>query len=107
MDNLLVEVRYVEDDTRQSPGRLTGTLITYGEVARDRAERFMRGALAWAEAGIVINEQHNRAAPIVRAVPFLDGDALKIDAALAEHPARPRCCRQRQRRPANRPVGGV
>ena len=82
MDNLLVEIRYLADDTRQSPGRLTGTLITYGEVARDRAERFMRGALAWAEAGIVINEQHNRSAPIVRAVPFLDGDALKIDAAL-------------------------
>ena len=26
-DNLLVEVRYVEDDTRQTPGRLTGTLV--------------------------------------------------------------------------------
>ena len=32
MDNLLIEVRYVEDDTRQSPGRLTGTLLTYGET---------------------------------------------------------------------------
>ena len=82
MDNLLVEVRYVEDDTRQSPGRLTGTLVTYGERARDRAERFASGALKWAELGIVINEQHNRAAPIVRAIPFLDGDELRIDTAL-------------------------
>ena len=83
MDNLLVEVRYVEDDTRQSPGRLTGTLLTYGEVARDRPERFMRGALKWDDdAGIVINLQHVRSQIITRAFPFLDGDALKIDAAL-------------------------
>ena len=82
MDNLLVEVRFLEDDTRQSPGRLIGTLVTYGERARDRAERFRRDALQWADGGIVINEQHNRMAPILRTVPFLDGDALNIDAPL-------------------------
>ena len=33
MDNLLVEVRFAEDETRQSPGRLTGTLLTYSKRA--------------------------------------------------------------------------
>ena len=80
--DLLVEIRFLEDDTRQSPGRLTGTLVTYGEQARDRPEGFLRDALKWAETGIVINEQHNRQAPILRTIPFLEGDALKIDAPL-------------------------
>ena len=83
MDQLLCEVRF-EDDGRDSPGRLTGTLVTYLEVARDRPELFIRGALDWEDGGIVINEMHNRQAPIVRAVPFLDGDALRIDVALPD-----------------------
>lgn len=84
MDNLLCEVRFEEATDRLSPGRLTGTLLTYEVRARDRAELFARGALSWPEHGIVINEQHNRQASIVRAVPFLDGDALKIDVALPD-----------------------
>ena len=82
MDNLLIEVRYVEDDTRQSPGRLTGTLLTYGEQSRDRPELFRAGALAWDDGGIIINEQHNRAAPIVRTIPFLVENELRIDTPL-------------------------
>ena len=82
MDNLLVEVRFVEDATRQSPGRLTGTLLTYGEMARDRAEKILDNALRWDETGIVIYEQHERTAPIVRAVPFLENRELRIDVAL-------------------------
>ena len=83
MDQLLCELRF-EDDGRESPGRLTGTLVTYLEVARDRPELFTRGALEWETDGIVINEMHNRQAPILRAIPFLDGDALKIDAPLPD-----------------------
>lgn len=78
-DTLLIEVRWAEDETRASPGRLVGTLLTYGERAGDRPEVFARGALEWAKNGVVINEQHNRQAPILRAVPFLDGDAVRID----------------------------
>ena len=84
MDQLLCEIRFAIDETRQTVGRLTGTLLTYGEVARDRPELFTRGALEWPPEGIVINEMHNRQAPIVRAVPFLDGDALRIDVALPD-----------------------
>ena len=83
MDDLIVcEIRFAEDETRESPGRLTGTLLTYEQAAGDRPEIFTRGALTWPDGGIVVNEQHNRAAPIVRASPFMVGDALTIDVPL-------------------------
>ena len=78
MDNLLIEVRFVEDHSRQSPGMLTGTLLTYGERARDRAEKFLPGSATWPDEGFIVNEQHNRAAPICRVRPFMDGNALKV-----------------------------
>ena len=84
MENLIVEVRFQEDPARLSPGRLTGTLLTYETRASDRAELFARGSLYWPETGISINDQHNRKETIVRAVPFLDGDAVKIDVALPD-----------------------
>ena len=80
MDNLLVEIRYAVDDTRESAGRIVGTLLTYGESARDRAERFIDDALLWDDAGIVLNEQHNREAGFARAHPYVEGRAVKIDA---------------------------
>lgn len=82
LQNVLVEVRFTEDATRESPGRLTGTLITFDEIAHDRKEKFLRDSLRWSGSGIVINSQHDRQHPIVRAFPFLDGDELKIDAQL-------------------------
>ena len=77
-------VEFREDDTRQSPGRLFGTLLTYGEAAKNRRETFERGALEWPTDGIVIRRQHVRAAPIMRAVPELRGDAVVIDQALPD-----------------------
>ena len=81
-----VELR--EDDTLQSPGRLVGTLLTYGERASDRPELFERGAFDLdairASGGIVINRQHERGQPIVRVVPELRGDKLEIDVALLD-----------------------
>ena len=84
-----VELR--EDDTLSSPGRLTGTLLTYGERASDRPELFERGSIdlaaITASGGIVINRQHTRGAPIMRVIPELRGDALVIDARLPESTA--------------------
>ena len=80
MDKLLFEIRQADDETRDTPGRLVGTLLTYEERARDRREVFARGALTWPADGILINEQHNRQSPVLRALPFLDGDEVKIDA---------------------------
>ena len=80
MDQLLCEVRFTEDETKATPGRLVGTLLTYEKRASDRRELFRRGAIHWPESGLVVNDMHDRRSPLLRAIPFLDGDALKIDA---------------------------
>ena len=77
-----IELR--QDDDRQSPGRIVGTLLTYGKRASDRAEMFADGALSWPEGGVVLNEQHNRAAPILRFTPTVDGAEVRIDAPLPD-----------------------
>ena len=75
-----IEVR--EDESRMSPGRITGTLITYGQRATDRAEVFDPGSLRWAEKGVILNRQHSRAAPILRFTPIVQGNEVRIDAAI-------------------------
>ena len=82
MDKLVFEIRQAEDPSRESPGRLVGTLLTYEERAMDRPEVFVMGALTWPEDGIVINEQHNRLSPVLRAIPFVEDGAVKIDAPI-------------------------
>ena len=77
-----IELR--QDDTRQSPGRLTGTLLTYETRAKDRPEMFASGSLTWPEGGIILNEQHNRAQPIIRFTPEVRGKEVKIDIPLPD-----------------------
>ena len=84
MNEIRCSIELRADETRQSPGRIVGTLLTYGKRARDRAEAFEAGALHWPEVGVILNEQHNRQAPIMRFVPELAGDELRIDAALPD-----------------------
>ena len=79
-----VAIEFREDTTRQSPGRLVGTVLTYGERASDRAEVFEPGALTWPAEGIVLNRQHARTAPIMRVVPELRGQAVVVDAPLPD-----------------------
>lgn len=73
-----------EDDTRRSPGRLVGTLVTYGERASDRAEVFEAGALAWPEDGVVLNRQHVRGQPIMRVKPEVRDGAVVLDVPLPD-----------------------
>ena len=82
MDEIRCAVEFRADETRESPGRIVGVLLTYEQRARDRAELFTVGSLEWETDGIVLNEQHNRAAPIMRFVPELRGSELVIDAPL-------------------------
>lgn len=77
-------IEYREDDTRQSPGHLTGTLLEYETRAKDRPEMFASGALSWPEGGIILNEQHNRQAPIIRFTPEVRGKEVKIDIPLPD-----------------------
>lgn len=84
MDEIRCAIEYREDESRQSPGRIVGTLITYGKRALDRPEVFAPGALQWPADGIILNMQHDRQAPIMRFTPELAGDELRIDAALPD-----------------------
>ena len=81
-DNILFEVRMVEDETSQSPGRLTGVLMPYETRASDRPEMFELGALDWPAEGILVRRMHEREKPIVKLVPFMDGKNLRVDAPL-------------------------
>ena len=83
-DEIRCAVECRQDDTRSGPGRLVGRLLTYGERAIDRAELFERGALTWPADGVVLNRQHARGAPIMRVMPTLVGDELRIDQALPD-----------------------
>ena len=84
MRELRCAIELRADETRQSPGRIVGTLMTYGERANDRAEVFADGALRWDDGGVILNEQHNRQAPIMRFVPTVDGREVRIDAPLPD-----------------------
>ena len=52
MDEIRCAIEIRQDDSVASPGRITGTLLQYGERASDRAERFEAGAL---RAAVVID----------------------------------------------------
>ena len=77
-----VELR--EDATLASPGRVTGTLLRYGDPGQQGREVFQAGALSWPEEGVVLNEQHNRQAPIVRFVPTVEGNEVRVDVELPD-----------------------
>ena len=84
MDEIRCAVELRADETMQSPGRLTGTLMTYGERAADRAEVFEPGALRWPDNGILLRRQHVRAAPIMRVIPEVRGNQVVLDAPLPD-----------------------
>ena len=84
MDEIRCRVEIRQDETVASPGRITGTLMEYGERASDRAEVFEAGALRWPDNGIVLRRQHNRGAPIMRVQPETRGAAVVIDAPLPD-----------------------
>ena len=82
MDNLLfyADIEYAEDDTRESPGRISGVLVTYGEKAKDRPDVYEAESLTWDnKRGIVLNESHDRKQPIKRFLPYVEGDELRVD----------------------------
>ena len=87
MENLLIPLEFRQDETRQSlRGFARGVLMTYGTKARDREEMFEMNSLHWDPSGIVDStNMHNRQAPILRAIPYLEGRELRINAPLPQH----------------------
>ena len=91
-ERLTVEVEYRADDSHDSPGLLTATLMAYGQRGRRGDELFEQDALHWRDDGIVIRELHPpkdaqgrpiiTTPPIMRAMPFLENRELKISAPL-------------------------
>ena len=90
MDEIQFPIEVRADDSLASPGRLVGTLLTYGERAGDRAEIFEPGSLTWPDgsdgnpAGVVLRRQHNRGEPIMRVVPIERDGAVVLDTQLPE-----------------------
>ena len=93
-DTIACEVRFTEDETRQSPGRLTGVLMPYGAKADGRQEVFELGALTWPDDGVLVRRMHQRSSPIVKVIPFLDGNDLRIDAPLLNSTAGRDCAEE-------------
>ena len=81
---LLCPIEIREDHSRSSPGILRGVLLPYGEQAKDRREIFEPRSLSWPKAGVVLNEQHNRQAPIMMVQPVEEGTQVLIDAQLPD-----------------------
>ena len=82
MKEITCEIRFAEDESRSSPGRLRGTLLKYGALASDRNETFLHGSLSWAPEGVLLREMHRRDSPIARVLPVeIDGE-IRIDAQL-------------------------
>ena len=84
MREIRCELRFEADADRRGPGRLRGVLLREGEPARTLPEEFARGALTWPDDGVVLNEQHNRQAPIVRFTPERVGDEIRVDVELPD-----------------------
>ena len=70
-----IEIR--EDKSRETPGILTGTLLRYGELAKDRLERFAADALYW-DGAVPVNIQHDRRTVLARATPFVEDGLVAV-----------------------------
>ena len=83
MDSLFVPMEYRADETRESPGTLTGVILRYGDRANDRNEVFEQDSLHWDPVlGITITEQHDRNQQVVRAMPFVVGNEVRLSVDL-------------------------
>ena len=80
MDEIRCSIK-IEDRAEGQP-RLVGTLMSYGERARDRAETFLPGSLKWDESGIILNRQHSRKNPILKFTPTESEGRVLIDVEL-------------------------
>ena len=80
-----IEIR--EDSDRRSPGRITGTLLRYGEKGQRQGRDVRCWVAVMAPEGVVLRRQHDRSQPIMRFVPELREGAIVIDAMLPDSEA--------------------
>ena len=84
MDEIRCSIEVREDEGRLGPGRIVSVLMKYGERSVDRPELFETGSLKWPDEGIVLNRQHQRRSPILRFVPVVSGNEVRIDQQLPD-----------------------
>ena len=84
MDSLVCPIEYRADDSRLSPGRIFGTLLSYETRAKDRSEVFGRGALSWPADGVVLNLSHDRKQPVTRFTPEQRDATVIVDVELPD-----------------------
>ena len=84
MSEIRCAIELRADNSRMSPGRIVGELLSYETRATDRPEMFREGSLTWEDRGIVLNRQHDRRQPVLRFTPIVEGRTLKIDASLPD-----------------------
>ena len=84
MDEIRCSIEVEDREVEGKPTRIVGTLMAFGERAKDRAEVFEVGSLSWPESGIILNRQHSRAAPILRFTPVEVEGRLMVDAAVPD-----------------------
>ena len=84
-------VEFREDETRQGPGRITGTIIRFNEqiVHNKGPEQFEPRSLAFSDDGVVLYDSHDQAPrkPVMLFNPIQDETEARIDAALPDTPA--------------------
>ena len=74
----------IKIEDRADKPRLTGILMAYNTEARDRRELFLPDSLSWPAGGVTLNRQHERRQPIMRVVPIVEGNEVRIDQSLPD-----------------------
>ena len=82
-DTFTIPVECREDDTREGPGRIVGTILETGRVAADRQEVFTPGSPVFPSTGVTLYRGH-RGEAVMSFDPIVDGSAIKIDARLPD-----------------------
>ena len=77
-----IEIR--EDESRETPGVLVGTLLRYGQLAKDRPERFAADALYWDGKGVPVNVQHDRKSVFARVIPAVEDGVVAVRQKLVD-----------------------
>ena len=86
MDEIRMAIECRTDENRLGPGRIVGTIMAYNTMAKDRAEKFLPGSLKW-DGALILNRMHTRASPIMRIVPVIEGNDLKINEQIPDSTA--------------------
>ena len=82
-DTFTIPIECREDESRESPGRIVGTILETGRVAADRQEVFVPGAPIFPSTGVPLLRGH-RGEAILTFDPIVDGTTVRLDAPLPD-----------------------